>query len=479
MRLPSSFSALFASKRILWKNLSGSYVIGLDRLCPIHTVACLDDGPEFEQVRQRSGTQFSSHERATRQRVRTPDPSTEEIIPSLRPEIERVLAELPKSSWLLVCPRSCRTLEIFAHEMGYRNTSPAADLCHWLNHKANFFKGLDQLGLRRLQGRWLRVRQSRFGEIRSEFGSRFVLQGPRGFTGSGTAIVDSERDYAAAGQRFEDTEVWAAPYIGPLSLNINAFAMASRAAVAYPSVQLVGLEMLGARPGMYCGNDFTSTALLPMSIVENAQEQTERIGSWLASLGYRGIYGVDFLIEPTTQHLYPVDLNPRWQGSTVLETQAMLRAGRLPLAAAEIAYQTGMLGESEVVPYLEAFRYPLQGSQLLPYAREPKAVEMHRKVFPGIYASQQELHFLRDGLELQDCSEREELLIGGGIVRAGTRIEPGSRPARIFSLRRVLELQSGQPLPWSRRVAEQFYRLFGLTSPRGSTPEGAVATTEP
>ena len=148
MRLPSSLSALFTSKRILWQNLSGSCVIGLDRLCPIHTVACLDDGPEFEQVRQRSGTQFFSRERTTRQRVRTPDPSTEEIIPSLQPEIERVLAELPKSSWLLVCPRACRTLEIFAHEMGYRNTSPAADLCHWLNHKANFFKGLDQLGLR-------------------------------------------------------------------------------------------------------------------------------------------------------------------------------------------------------------------------------------------------------------------------------------------------------------------------------------------
>ena len=157
----------------------------------------------------------------------------------------------------------------------------------------------------------------------------------------------------------------------------------------------------------------------------------------------------------------------------------MLRAGRLPLAAAEIAYQTGMMGESEVAPYLDAFRKPLQGSQLLPYAREPKAVEMHRKVFPGIYTSQQELHFLRDGLELQDCSESEELLIGGGIVRVGTRIEPGSRPARIFSLRGVLELRSCQPLPWSRQVAEQFYRLFGLTSPRRSTPERAVATTEP
>lgn len=479
MRSPCSLSALFGSKRILWQNLSGSYVIGLDRLCPIHTVACLDDGPELEQVQRRSGTQFLSRERATRRRVRTPDPSTEEIIPSLQPEMERVLAGFPKSSWLLVCPRACRTLEVFAHERGYRHASPSADLCHWLNHKANFFTGLDHLRLRRLPGRWLRVGQNRFAEIHSEFGGRFVLQAPRGFTGSGTAIVDSERDYAEAGQRLSDTEVWAAPYLGPLSLNINAFAMASRAAVSYPSVQLDGLEMLGARPGMYCGNDFTSTALLPKQIVENVQEQTERIGGWLASLGYRGIYGVDFLIEPGAQHLYPVDLNPRWQGSTVLETQAMLRAGRLPLAAAEIAYQTGMMGESEVAPYLDAFRKPLQGSQLLPYAREIKAVEMRRKVLPGIYAGEQELHFLRGGLELGDCAEPEELLIGGGIARAGTRIEPGSRPARISSLRGVVDPLSCQPLPWSRQAAGQFYRLFGLTSPRGSAPARAALATGP
>lgn len=446
-------------------NLSGAFVAGLDRVCPIAAVACLDDGFDLDLIAARSGVRFCSRERASGWRVRTPDPCTEEIIPAVGQEIDPILREDPCTRWALVCPRGNLALEHFARERGHRAICPPSGLYGWLNHKANFFSGLEALGLPRLPGRWLRAGEARFSVLRDSLGLPFVLQAARGQSGSGSYLIHGEPDLARACEGLADDEVWVAPFAGGLSLNINAFAMASRVAVAYPSVQLVGLSAVGARPLGYCGNDFTSTSSLPGETVLAAQEQAERIGGWLASLGFRGLFGIDFVVERESGKVFAVDLNPRWQGSTVLETQAMLRAGRIPLAAAELAYVTGALGENDIVPLLDDFRSPVIGSQLHLTCRSPHAKPMERLVRPGIYHVGEGMEFRREGLELGDCCTDDEILVCGGVVRPGTRMASGARPARLASLKIVLDPVTLQPDPWVRRAVAALYEALGVPPP--------------
>lgn len=446
-------------------NLSGAFVAGLDRVCPIAAVACLDDGLDFDLIAARSGMRFCSRERGSGWRVRTPDPCTEEILPATGQEIDSILQEDPCFRWVLVCPRGNRGLERFARERGHRAVCPPSDLYEWLNHKASFFTGLRTLGLPHLPGRWLRAGEARFTELRDSLGLPFVLQAARGQSGSESYLIHGEPDLARACGRLADDEVWVAPFAGVLSLNINAFAMASRVAVAYPSVQLVGLSTVGARPLGYCGNDFTSTGSLPGETVRAAQEQAERIGGWLASLGFRGLFGIDFVVERDSGKVSAVDLNPRWQGSTVLETQAMLRAGRIPLAAAELAYVTGALGEGDIVPLLDDFRAPLIGSQLHLTNRSPHAKPMERLVRPGVYHVGAGMEFRRHGLELTDCCADDEILVCGGVVRPGTRVAAGARPARLASLRKVLDPVTLQPDPWVQRAIAALYEALGVPPP--------------
>lgn len=459
---PDAFSGCFGTRTILWVNLSGAFVTGLDRVCPIAAVACLDDGLDFDLIAARSGVRFCSRERASGWRVRTPDPCTEEILSAVGQEVDQMLHEGPASRWVLVCPRGNQALERFARERGHRAVCPPAGLYGWLNHKASFFSGLQSLGLPRLPGRWLRAGEARFSELRDIFGLPFVMQAARGQSGSGSHLIHGEQGLARACERLADEEVWVAPFAGELSLNINAFAMESRVAVAYPSVQLVGLSTVGARPLGYCGNDFTSTSSLPRETVLGAQEQAERIGGWLASLGFRGLFGIDFVVDRDTGKVFAVDLNPRWQGSTVLETQAMLRAGRIPLAAAELAYVTGALSENEIVPLLDDFRAPVIGSQLHLACRNPHPTPMERLVRPGIYHVGSDMEFRREGLELADCHDANEILVCGGVVRPGTRLAAGARPARLASLKKVLDPVTLQPDPWVHRAVAALYEALGL-----------------
>lgn len=460
---PDGFAACFGTRAILWLNLSGAFVIGLDRICPIAAVACLDDGLDLDLISARSGVRFCSRERATGWRIRTPDPCTEEILPAVGQEVDQILREGPCAKWVLVCPRGNRSLSVFARARGQRAVCPPDALYRWLNHKANFFSGLEALGLPRLSGRWVRANEARYSMLRDELGLPFVLQAAEGQSGSGSYLVRCERDLVDACGRLADAEAWAAPFAGELSLNINAFAMASRVAVAYPSVQLVGLSLVGARPLGYCGNDFTSTASLPREMVIAAQEQVERVGGWLASLGFRGLFGIDFVVERDSGKIFAVDLNPRWQGSTVLEVQAMLRAGRIPLAAAELAYVTGALGENEIAPLLDGFRAPLVGSQLHLTCRTSHAEPTERIVRPGVYDARAGLEFCREGLELADCSAEDEILVCGGVVRPGTRMALGARPARLASLKGAWDPATLRPHPWVSRTVASLYEAFGVT----------------
>lgn len=80
-------------------------------------------------------------------------------------------------------------------------------------------------------------------------------------------------------------------------------------------------------------------------------------------------------------------------------------------------------------------------------------------------------------MEIADCREDDEMLLTGGIVKRGTMMNPGSRPLRLLSPSRAVDLDRYEPLPWCRRAVEQLYRLLGLTPPAVShdDPSGTRA----
>ena len=476
----TDFNALFGKRNILWCNISGAYVIGLDGSCPIRAVACLNDGQDFDLIEARSGVQFLSYERSTRRRVSVHGPDVDRIVLLLADRMAATIRHAPRSSWLLMCPQPTKTLDDFAASAGCAVATNPAELCHWLNDKRNFLAGRKQLGLPDVAGRWRLFSSLRYGELALELGTPFVLQALRGHTGTGTAIVGDESEFQDAAERLGDADVWCARYLGRLSLNINAFTTETGVAVSYPSVQLEGLGILGARRGVYCGNDFSAAATLAGGIIEEAQSQTERLGSWLRSLGYCGLFGVDFVLDESTGRLVAVDLNPRWQGSTTLEAMASVRDGRIPLPLAQLAYSAGALGSCDVASMADVFRRPLLGSQMILETNGGHAERIEHTVRAGVYRTQDGVQFDREAVDLGELRTEDELLLGSAVVRAGTTIEPGSRPARVFGLRPVVDARTYAPEAWAQPAAEAFLRLFRLPvqiESRYCSPSTGAGTT--
>ena len=167
----------FGNRRILWCNISGAHVNGLDLACPIRVVASLDDGQDCDRIAARSGVRFLNHERITGRREVAHDVHAPQLTGLLGDAILDALRDGPPSSWIVASPRPAGDLSSLAAAAGCRAVVLPADLCHWLNHKANFFAGRRRLGLAQPPGEWRRLGMERFNrslrKVALETGTQF------------------------------------------------------------------------------------------------------------------------------------------------------------------------------------------------------------------------------------------------------------------------------------------------------------------
>jgi len=382
----------------------------------------------------------------------------------VRTELMDALAEESPNRRIFAAASPSQSLTDFASETRYRLIPNPPELSRWLNNKVNFLAALTELGLPRISGRWVHLNQIRYSELAADLGSRFVLQLARGTSGSGTAFVATEPDYVDAGRRFGDAWVHAALDLGDLSVNINALALTAGVVVSCPSVQLAGLSMLRSERGMYCGNDFIAARDLPRPIVQDLIEQTVKIGAWIASLGFRGLFGLDFVLDCTNSKAYAVDLNPRWQGSTTPLSLAEAKAGRLPLAVADVALRMGLLGETEVLRKQDEFVQSVDVSHCSLRSDASGWQEVTNQLRPGVYS--EDVNLKRSGLRLSDVQAPNELLVTGGVPRLGAKMGPKAHVLRVTTERQVMDVGRLRPLPWSEAAARLLYEALDLRPTR-------------
>jgi hypothetical protein len=158
-----------------------------------------------------------------------------------------------------------------------------------------------------------------------------VVRPSRSSGGVGIAVVRTIDDVPALWQDDAFHLMGVAPYFEKaLPLNVNACVYDPETVVIHPvSVQLVGLPGYTTRPFGYCGNDFAAVGHLHRPVLDRIDQDTRRIGRWLGSQGFRGAFGIDYLLDGDT--LYFAEVNPRFQGSSRLAAGLAARTGHVDL----------------------------------------------------------------------------------------------------------------------------------------------------
>lgn len=168
----------------------------------------------------------------------------------------------------------------------------------------------------------------------------FVIQKRISSGGDGTYHIINNFSNKILGD-ITDEDLIVSPYLSnSISINTHAIVNSTGTMVFPGSIQII--EELQSKI-LYFGSDFICFNQLANIIKEKVNAATNKIGDFLRDCGYRGILGIDFLLH--NNKLYFMELNPRFQASSVLLNKTLLENGKKTL---QEMHQLAFCGDEEI-----------------------------------------------------------------------------------------------------------------------------------
>lgn len=149
----------------------------------------------------------------------------------------------------------------------------------------------------------------------------YIVQKNNSSGGFGTFFVSENNGMLDYVNKFYNELFIISPYIQhSFSVNINALVYEEEISLFPPSIQIV--EKSKNRL-LYHGADYKAAQKLPIEIRKKLRDYSYIILQHIQLLGYRGIIGIDFIVE--SNNVYFQEINPRYQASSFLIDLALYK----------------------------------------------------------------------------------------------------------------------------------------------------------
>jgi len=196
-----------------------------------------------------------------------------------------------------------------------------------------------------------------------------IIQFNHSHTGEGTLLIQSKDQLKALQTKFPKREVRITQFIdGPILTN-NNIAHNHGVLVGNISYQITGLKPYTNNPFATVGNDWGMVKkLITEKQIEEYRLIAARVGEVLKNKGWRGLFGIDVILEQATGKLFLLEINARQPQSATFESELQ---SRLQTSDYRLQHRTVDRSLSTVVTTFEAhiaslLDLNLSGYQLIP-----------------------------------------------------------------------------------------------------------------
>ncbi len=377
----------------------------------------------------------------------------------------------------LLCYRSLKQLEPGSKNFpaNIKMYASRESLKKHFDNKNLFYNVLPKMDLPRPRGRVTRLRNNEFDDIGKKFGIPFVAQFPYSSSGYFTFIIKERKEYAVVKEKYPDDSIVIREYIEGFSLNINAVIVSAdpdpRVLCSFPSVQITGIPECSSFASAFCGNDYSAAKKLNDGIIKQVKECTEKVGLWMAAAGYRGIFGMDFIVGDGI--VYPAEINPRFQNSTSLHTILCACSGYSEKAL--FLFQIAEFLQSKdkhMRKYLDDFSdddlmQTLDGAQLILHNRPEQAV-VTENLIPGVYRGGETLKFVESEAVFKEHHTENDLLVTCGIPGRGTIVAGNAPICKLQTRKSILDVDNLTSLTTEgKELTSLIYDKLGLKAKQG------------
>jgi len=243
------------------------------------------------------------------------------------PEIVmEILQTLPKGS-LVIPYASTPELEAFCIRNGYFLLGERYDLRCKFENKARLVLLKQELGIPNTSS-LISKNDVNYPHLSETYGTKFVIQNPKGSSGTGTFIIEREENLNQIYSALADQVIVTSFHDG-LTISANFVLTDQQILTIHPSIQVIGQPELSISKSTFCGVDFP---LYEQVVTESEKQEIHEIVYTVATAmhksGYRGPANVNIMRES----LELTDINARFMGSGLLTTKYQLQEGLVPIS---------------------------------------------------------------------------------------------------------------------------------------------------
>ncbi len=302
------------------------------------------------------------------------------------------------------------------------------------------------------------------------FGPAVVISERIGSSGNQTHLVSSSQELSRRRDALieklgSDALVIVNKFLDGPAIGATGLIYDGKPWMSHPSVMFTGIPGCSMHRFDYAGSDYAAYRLFSPESQGKIEDATLRIGRWISDAGYRGIYGVDFILH--REKPYVLELNPRVLGTTQLMTELEDIQGSAPTTSywhlAEFLRPGTPIDAHQGL--LADLKEPeLSGFQLYVRNTSPSRVRVGRSLTPGIYALRKKnLAFVRRGYRLSEVQENDEVLITCSPPARGTIVEPRGAFCKMEGVSSIYEEGEKQISTRARKMINILIRRLALS----------------
>jgi len=351
-------------------------------------------------------------------------------------------------------------------EMRQSFTFNPLSLTNSLLNKATFRAIADEINLPLPEGEVCGLKKLSFRKLKDRYQLPFVLQLPISGGGKGTFFIASKGEFEQILNKQRQKglkKMVVTKYITGVSPSITACVTKHGTLSTALQYQVLGQPELYRHEGygLFCGHDWSSSNFAD-SINQQAYRVVDKLGDYLREVGYRGIFGLDFILQQDTGKLFVIECNPRWLDSLPVLTQAQVLNNEPPILAFHLMEFLGIDYKIDLEKINYQMRVNRKGAHLLLHNLTDQTLRVGFLVKPGVYRYQNSrLDYQRSGYRLADLKTEDEFLVVDKLKPVRALYAPHKRVARIITLRGVLNNKANLT-PWAKEVVKAIYHSFGF-----------------
>ncbi len=150
----------------------------------------------------------------------------------------------------------------------------------------------------------------------------YVFQWAHGHTGEMTYLIRSAKDVESIHATFPDRIGRVSAYVHGPVFTVNCVVLTDRTLMGNISYQITGVAPFTDHEFSTIGNDWGLThSLLSDREIAFVESMVGEIGAKLRESGWKGLFGIDFIRDDSSDHIYLIEINARQPASTTYESQ--------------------------------------------------------------------------------------------------------------------------------------------------------------